>query len=269
MNPFENQTRKARELDPLPAMDHRRDHLDLSAFPNPVVDQVQDAADDTFDTGIGLHDLARVALSPGRTAILESAHAQSGGAAVWRRRKRAEARDLLALSQIAPPGRLQAQYLDLSESLRAVVLLEVPVPVRTGQSDSFGVADRAVLGLTYPREALVQPLPGYAFIQILFPESVWHPNVAVGHGQPLCLGAQLPAGIRVKELILLAYGALSMQTITVDERDSAGVLNCDAARWWQQNLERIPLARTPFLGRSEAVSVDSRPTLVDAGRRRL
>jgi hypothetical protein len=65
--------------------------------------------------------------------------------------------------------------------------------------------------------------------------------------QPLCLGARLPAGIRVKELVLMAYGALSMQTVMIDELDPAGVLNPVAARWWQANTDRIPLSRAAFL----------------------
>jgi hypothetical protein len=39
-----------------------------------------------------------------------------------------------------------------------------------------------------------------------------------------------------------------MQTLKIDERDAAGVLNPQAARWWQQNTDRIPLTSVPFLG---------------------
>ena len=61
---------------------------------------------------------------------------------------------------------------------------------------------------------------------------------------------QLPAGIPLKEIILMTYGALTMQTTQLDILDSAGVLNPFAADWWQRNTNRIPLSREPFL-RSE------------------
>ena len=66
-------------------------------------------------------------------------------------------------------------------------------------------------------------------------------------GQVLCLGLSLPAGIRVTDLVILAYGALSMQTIQLDEGDSAGVLNPAAAAWWQLNRRLIPLSRDSFI----------------------
>jgi hypothetical protein len=193
---------------------------------------------------VPLSALGEVALSPENQLRLDAAGAVSGGPPAWRARKRAEARDLLALSQIA--DRLTVQALDLGEALRVLLHLRVPVPCFDGQR-RFEVAPLAVLGLTYPHEALRQQLPGYAFVQVLAPLNVWHANVAVDRGRPLCLGTQLPAGIRCKELVLMAYGALSMQTVQIDEADVAGVLNVEAARWWQQNVHRIPLTRTPFL----------------------
>ena len=58
---------------------------------------------------------------------------------------------------------------------------------------------------------------------------------------------QCAPGIRVRELILMSYGALSMQSVMVDIGDAAGVLHREAALWWQQNLRYAPLSRTPFL----------------------
>jgi hypothetical protein len=196
----------------------------------------------------GLSGLSGVQLSPERQQLLELALTTCGGSAPWQGRKRAEARDLVALSQLAPPGRMELEHLDLRVDLRVVVLLRVPVPCLPHPEGELQVAPLAVLGVTYPQEALRRALPGYAFVQILAPAFVWLANVAFDRAQPLCLGAKLPAGIRVKELVLLAYGALSMQNYMFDEQDPAGVLNPAAARWWQQNLARIPLSRTPFLG---------------------
>jgi hypothetical protein len=194
----------------------------------------------------GLAALPTVTLTPENQRLLDEARAAAGGTAMWKARKAAEARDLLALSQLAP--RLLVQQLDLRESLRALLSLRVPVPCRLpGEDSMLVIGDQVLLGLTYPQEALRQQLPGYGFVQILAPLGVWHANVAYGPVQPLCLGAALPAGIRVKELVLMAYGALSLQTVQIDETDSAGVLNIEAARWWQLNVARIPLSRTPFL----------------------
>jgi hypothetical protein len=198
----------------------------------------------THTSPVPLSALGEVALSPENQRRLDAAAATSGGPPLWRARKLAEARDLLALSQIA--GRLTVQALDLDEALRVLLHLRVPVPCLDAQR-RFEAAPLAVLGLTYRQEALRQQLPGYAFVQVLLPQNPWHANIAMDRGRPLCLGTQLPAGIRCKELVLMAYGALSMQTVQIDEMDVAGVLNVEAARWWQQNTHRIPLTRTPFL----------------------
>ena len=194
----------------------------------------------------GLAALAEVELDERSEAMLNAAFEEAGGPLPWRNRKKAEARELLALSRIAP--RLRVQQLDLRESLRALLFLHTPVPLRPGEHGEFFTGNYAVLGLTYTLEALSRQQPGFAFLEILAPENVWHANVSMFPVQRLCLGAQLPAGIRVKELVLMAYGALTMQTVQIDETDSAGVLNAEAAIWWQQNLSRLPLSRVPFLG---------------------
>ncbi len=203
----------------------------------------------------GLSDLGRVALNPPAERILESELLQSGGHPVWRTRKKVEARELLALAQIAPPGRLSIETLSLREDLRAMVLLRVAVPCRPERDGEVVVAPYALLALRYPPEALFQSLPGFAFVQVLSPPCVWHANVSADPIQALCLGAQLPPGIRVTELILMTYGALSMQTVMIDEADPAGVLNVEAARWWQQNMRLVPLSAAPFLDRELAAGV--------------
>ena len=83
---------------------------------------------------------------------------------------------------------------------------------------------------------------------ILAPANVWHANVSAEiPGQPLCLGESLPVGPRSVEIILSSYGALSMQTVMTDEADPVGVMNIEAAKWWQQNAQLIPLSDTAFL----------------------
>lgn len=182
--------------------------------------------------------------------MLDAALGQNGGDLPWRLRKRAEAAGLLRLVQSAPPGRLAVDRLDLRQALRARLYLRVKTPCRPDAEGALQVADFAVLGLNYPRDVLVKRLHGMSFFQVLVPDGVWHPNVGEA-GQPLCLGAFLPVGIPVVELVYLAYGALSMQTAMTDEYDPAGVVNYAAAKWWQQNAGLAPLSATPLLGAGE------------------
>jgi len=196
----------------------------------------------------GLSRLRTERLDPLLERKLEEGFRRAAGSPAWRCRKLAEARDLCLLSQIAPARRLAVLSLDFREGLRAMLALRVPVPRRPAGEVSLVVDDLAVLGLTYPAEAIRMPQPGYRFVHVLSPSDVFHANVAAGPVQALCLGASLPAGIPVREIVLAAYGALSLQSVQVDEYDPVGVLNVEAARWWQANPSRIPLTRTPFLG---------------------
>lgn len=197
---------------------------------------------------VGLSTLARRALS-GENARWHARLAdEARGDGPWRARKAAEVHDLLALGEIAPIGRIRIEELDARTSLRALVLVRVPVPVGMPASGTpIGLARHALLGLRYPEEALRRALPGFAFMQILAPQGVFHANVAADPVQPLCLGATLPPGVRVTELVLMAYGALSMQSVMLDPGDAAGVMNVEAARWWLAHRDRLPLSSTPFL----------------------
>jgi hypothetical protein len=47
--------------------------------------------------------------------------------------------------------------------------------------------------------------------------------------------------------VLLSYGLLSMQSVMLDPDDSAGVMNVEAASFWQARLGDIPLSDEPFL----------------------
>lgn len=194
----------------------------------------------------GLRSLPSVRLNDRNKWLLGQASRANGGDASWRARKRAEARDLLALAQIAPPGRLEVQMIDLRERLRALLLLRVPVPCRPDANNVLRVDDRALVALVYPHEVLSQPLPGPSFVQILDPQEVWHANVALG-AQPLCLGTVLPCNVPAVELVLMTYDALAMKIRQVNEADEAGVFNVEAARWWAANLHRAPLAKAWFL----------------------
>lgn len=194
----------------------------------------------------GLRALDQVNLCPRYQTMLDNAVPTCLGSPPWRSRKQVETRELFALSQIS--GRMVVKEIDIREALRAILLLEVPVPQLPNHNGELQVANEAIIGLIYREEAVEQPQPGYSYLKILAPRGIWHANVGPNkRGQPLCLGLSLPAAIPIKEIILMAYGALSMQTVMYDEQDSAGVLNPDAARWWQLNLSKIPLTREPFI----------------------
>jgi hypothetical protein len=195
-------------------------------------------------TPVSLHHLSQVELNPASRSRLNEVLATSGGDSTWRARKAAEATELLALAQVAP-ARIAVFQLDLTSSFRTVIALNVPVPCRIGDED-LTIESGALLGLDYPREAVSQPTPGYAFVTVLQPQNVWHANVHLPD-QALCLGPKMPAGIRVRSLIWLSYSALAMTTTQTNPGDTAGVMNVAAAEWWNHNWHRVPLSREPFL----------------------
>lgn len=213
--------------------------------------------------GHSLSTLHAVELLPPFRAILDRVMPGASGPEPWRRRQLAAAHQLLALAQIS--GRMLIQMLDLTQAFRTVFTLQTPVPCQNGGAGSLLVAPAAVLGLTYRQEAMLTPQPGYSFIEILQPRNVFHPNVAPSNQPPgnpspgavltgaqlLCLG-YVPAGIQLVELILMAYTALSLQTVQFSLADPAGVLNPAAALWFQANPSHIPLTRDPFLSNTAA-----------------
>jgi hypothetical protein len=194
----------------------------------------------------GLSDLDRVPLLPKQEEKLRLLRETALGTPVWRARKEAEARDLLALERIA--DRMVVLALDAVTELRALVRLRAPVPRMPPEAPDLVVADEVDLAFLYPEEILRGPLPGYAIVEILVPRNVHHANVASrGPSQRLCLGANVPRGYPLREAVLASFAALTLQSVMVDELDPAGVMNSEAARWWQANAGRIPLTTTPFL----------------------
>jgi len=197
----------------------------------------------------GLASLADCPLSSSEEAELVRWEARGRGSPVWRKRKIVELRELMALSRIAP--RLKIEMIDAVTDLRAVLRLRCPVPCLADTASELRIADEAVLGLTYTEEALRSPQPGYAFVQILEPRDVFMAVVARGGPQLLCLGTTLPVGFPVREIVLATYGALTMQNVHIDERDPAGVMNAEAALWWQQRTSMLPLSDVPFLSNAD------------------
>ena len=199
-----------------------------------------------------LQDIQLIALYRG---ILEKVAPGAAGPEPWRRRKLGAAHELLALAQIS--RRMTIQYLDLTDAIRAVFVLKVPVPCRRGGAGPFLVAPAAVIGLTYRSEAMVSAQPGHSFAEILQPRDVFHPNVAPSYQPPgaqiLCLGPKLPASIRIVDLVLMIYTAICLQSVNYSFTDSAGLLNQSAGLFLEANPARVPLTREPFLPIKEAV----------------
>ncbi|MBM4042356.1 MAG: hypothetical protein FJ290_28015 [Planctomycetes bacterium] len=195
----------------------------------------------------GLAALDDVVLDARLQGLLDARVAACGGPRWWASRKRAEARDLAAMSVVAP--RFKVCELDLRETFRALATLRAPVPCRPNGAGQLRVERLALLGITYEPRYVFEDAPGYAFVTILEPAGVWHPNVATRPAQAVCLGPTLPAGILVKDLVVLTYAALAMdrKLVQMDERAAAGVMNAEAAVWWQQHGGLVPLTGTPFL----------------------
>jgi len=183
-----------------------------------------------------------------RRRMLASARMRCGGPPAWRTRKLDQAHAMLALSQVSP--RMQVLYLDLRQTLRALVFMMTPLPLRPKPESGLRVAHGALLGLSYREEAVRTPQPGFGFVQVLQPGGVFHPNVSSSenHGvQMLCLGESMPASIPIQEIVLASFAALSMQSVTVEESSLEGVMNWKAATWWQRHPDLLPLTRASFL----------------------
>ncbi len=194
----------------------------------------------------GLADLSQVPLLEAQEHALRRMQETSQGSAIWRGRKGVEMREVLGLERIT--DRMTILGIDATTDLRLIVRLQGPVPCMPPGASELVVENEALLALRYPEEIMTQPLPGYALVGILEPPHVHHPSVGQTDGlQPLCLAAALPRGLPLREAIVSSYAALACQTINVDERSAAGLMNASAGLWFQQNMDKLPLSAVPFL----------------------
>lgn len=206
----------------------------------------------------GLHDLSSVALESPHAEALTSLEPTLLGPPAWVARKRVELQELLALAQLAP-RRVAILGLDASTDIRVMLILRCAVPCLTPGDPDIHVEPEARLVVRYPEAILRGPLPGTSLVQILEPRHIHHPNVGTdetfgpaGPGafasQPLCLGSRIPRGLPLREALLMSYAALTLNSVQLDELDAAGVMNLNAARFYQLNPQHIPLSRETFLG---------------------
>lgn len=201
----------------------------------------------------GLADLDRISLTADQESLVIRLVGDGVGPLHWRRRMEHELRRLLALVLIAP--RLRVLALELRTSLKALLELRTPVPCLPPRDDGapggeLVVGDRVTLAVQYPERILYQPIPGTEPVDILSPPWIHHPNVAPGAApvHPLCLGPNVPRNTPLVELVIASYAALTLQSVTIGEDDPAGVMNREAALWWQSRRDLIPLSTIPFLG---------------------
>lgn len=188
--------------------------------------------------------LAEVVLTPEAEYFLNRAGQSAQGEAMWRHRKIQEARELLQLSQLAP--RFTVEGLNLDTEFMAKLRIRMPVPTMPTMSGRLTLEQEAQFVLTYPESAVRNPSPGTSFVRITKPLRVFHPNVLPEPPQVLCLGTTMLAGHPVREIVLSVFGALALQNVMYDVYDSAGLLNREAAMFFQQSPGQIPLTRAPF-----------------------
>ena len=169
--------------------------------------------------------------------ILQSALADNVGRREWREYKAEQARELVDLCVRSP--RMTLLGLDLTGDFGAVYGIVMPVPCRP-QGDRLRLAQHAVFHLRYAEEWRWQPPAGYEPLGVLDPMDLFGPNMVAAPAGGVCLG-RIPAGIPVREIALLGYFAVTLQTHQLNEIDPQGILNPAACEYFRAHPEWLPL----------------------------
>jgi hypothetical protein len=215
----------------------------------------------------GLSALQTLPLLPENQRALDERLDDMQGTTAWRQRKRVEARALIALSQIA--SRLVIRALDLRTEVHALIeLRDTPVSCMAPGASDIHIVIGALIAIEYPAEILIGPLSGTRTTRLIRPANVYHSNIGPPDVSPpaVCLGANTPRGFPLTEIVLTTYAALTLQAISLDYRDSTGVLDPAAAIWWQANARRAPLTTAPFIDVSHARPVATGGAQAGEGR---
>jgi len=176
---------------------------------------------------------------PLASELLQRALATNSGRREWREFKAEQARELLELCAKSP--RMTLLGLDLSGDFAALYGIAMPVPCRP-IGDQLRIVSRAIFNLRYAEEWRWQPPAGFEPLGVLEPFDLFGPNmVAAPHGG-VCLG-HIPAGITVREIVLLGYFAVTLQTYQLNEVDPQGILNPAACEYFRLHQEWLPLTR--------------------------
>ncbi len=179
----------------------------------------------------------------GILAMVDDALTRNGGCRDWQEFKAGEIQSIRDLALKA--ARLNLHAIDLSGDLHVAYSIQMPVP-REPHPQGLVLADRGVFDLSYQESWRWESPPGWAPLGLWEPFDVFHPNCKPALRGAICLG-HLQPGIRVRELILLGYYALTLQDHILDETDPTGVLNPDACEYYRAHPEYLPLTRAGLL----------------------
>jgi hypothetical protein len=163
------------------------------------------------------------------------------GSKRWRAFKLSELDGVLELAEKS--SRIRVIGGDLHGDLSLFVYLESPAP-RWPHQGRLRITDHVILHVSYQSPWLMEAPPPWAPVGIMSPADIFLPNAAPQPRAALCLGA-LPAGVRVAELVQLAYLAVSTQTAMLDETE--GVMNPIASEWFREHPQFLHLTRTGLL----------------------
>jgi hypothetical protein len=180
----------------------------------------------------------------GRTSnqnILIRALAGNAGSGDWTRWKAEEATTLVALADKA--DRMRLLELTLEGDLIAVFHLAMPVP-RMPAKGKLRIGDGGLLHLRYEENWRLESPPGWGPLACLAPLDAFMPNQSPIM-RSICLG-ELPAGVPIREIVLLGFYAMTLQNIMLDETDPHGVLNPPACEYYRQHAEYLPLTSDGF-----------------------
>ena len=100
-------------------------------------------------------------MTPEHCAKIERERNRMVGPEFWIERRCQELHDIFAMTQVAPADRLVVDHVDATDELRLRLVMEVPVPCMP-MPDRFAVANRALLEMRYPQEAVTQNLASLA-----------------------------------------------------------------------------------------------------------
>ncbi|MHC4942557.1 MAG: hypothetical protein ACYTG7_05995 [Planctomycetota bacterium] len=171
--------------------------------------------------------------------------ARNFGPRDWADWKADEICEVVDLADHAP--RMKLLELSLEGDLSVVYEVRMPVP-RWPRKGKLILGTRVVHHLRFEESWRWESPPGWAPLSLLDPFDVYHPNSMPSPTLQgaLCLG-RLPPAIQPKEIVLLGFYAVSLQSVTLDESDPLGVLNIQACDYFRQHAEYLPLTTDGFL----------------------
>ena len=174
----------------------------------------------------------------------EEALLRNGGGRAWRAWKAGQLGEVMQDLALTSP-RIELLHIEITGDLELVYGVEMPVPLAP-HNGVLQLANAAVFRLAFRESWTWESPPGWGPLAVLAPQPIWHPNVAPDLKGVMCLGA-LPPNTNLKEIILLGYYTLTLQEMTLDEMDPAGVLNSAACDYYRGHPECLPLCSAGLL----------------------